>query len=80
VAVDKSRLVEVTSLAKKLIQQGHGGAHVIQDHRSTLEARWVKGHGRVGGKWVQGCMVKGSSAVEDHRWVRGHQQWRVICG
>ncbi len=39
--MDKSRLVEVTSSAKKLIKQGHGGAHIIQEHRTTLEAKSV---------------------------------------
>ena len=37
--MDKSRLVEVTTLAKKLVRQGHGGAHIIQDHQSDLNAK-----------------------------------------
>ena len=40
-AVDKSHLDEVVNLAHSLISGGHNGAHIIQEHEDTLNARYV---------------------------------------
>lgn len=52
-AVDRSRLVEVTTLAQKLIKQGHGGAHIIQEHQDNLKAKLVCGDQR-----EESCIVQ----------------------
>ena len=38
-AVDKSRLDEVNTLALKLVGENHTGSHVIQEHQATLNMK-----------------------------------------
>ena len=40
--MDKSHLDEVVNLAHSLIGEGHNGAHIIQEHEDTLNARYVR--------------------------------------
>ena len=39
--MDKSHLDEVVNLAHSLISGGHNGAHIIQEHEDTLNARYT---------------------------------------
>ena len=39
--MDKSHLDEVVNLAHSLISEGHSGAHIIQEHEDTLNARYI---------------------------------------
>ncbi len=41
--MDKSHLDEVVNLAHSLLGEGHNGAHIIQEHEDTLNARYVRG-------------------------------------